>query len=441
MRALVPLTLLALLAAALPVAATSQVHLGLSSSDAATQATVVWVEPEVVDRPEVRVTGPLFNRTFPAVAVPGPGPGVVYEARLTGLQPGTPYTYEVGGRAFQFTTAPRALSEEPVRIAAIADVGIKPTSRAAVNALLEADPDLVIVPGDLAYAYGSADVWRQWFEMIEPAAATRPWMIALGNHEMDTEYDRNLYYQRHAFPGNERWYSFDWAGIHFVALDTWGGDFSKFRHEEAEWLRQDLAANKDAAWTVVYLHAPFYSSFRHGGQAHVVEAFRDILEAGGVDLVVTAHDHAYERTHPLRNDTVVTRNSTVREGLGTVYLVTGGGGQSLYDPKLHPAPNWSAARGKHYHFVELLVNETMIEGRVVATDGSGFTDSFRIEKPPKPKPVDPGPTTTTTTTTTTTRQQTPTGGSPVTETVESPAVGAVLLVLVGAASARLLRRR
>ncbi|HVM45233.1 MAG TPA: metallophosphoesterase, partial [Candidatus Thermoplasmatota archaeon] len=155
---------------------------------------------------------------------------------------------------------------------------------------------------------------------------------------------------------------FDWAGVHIVSLDTFSQ--AGIAQKQVAWLEEDLAAHADAAWTIVMLHEPpFSSNAAHGSSERARDAFADVLARHGVDLILAAHDHAYERTHPID---------------GVVYVVSGGGGQSLYT-QWEPKPAWSAARGAEYHVTLLEVYPDRIEGRVVPTMGGTLADAFTLK--------------------------------------------------------------
>jgi hypothetical protein len=110
-----------------------------------------------------------------------------------------------------------------------------------------------------------------------------------------------------ALPGDngEKWYSYDWGRIHFVALDTEASYAT-----QAAWLDGDLAATA-LPWKVVYFHRPPYSSGQHGSDTSLRRAFAPVFEKHRVQLVLAGHDHNYERMVPQR---------------GVQYVVTGGGG-------------------------------------------------------------------------------------------------------------------
>lgn len=369
--ALLGLLLLAPLAAAAP----EQVHLGLPDADASTSRSILWLDldPLAPDAQSVTVDG----REVTATRVDGPSVGKAYEAVIDGLAPGATYAYSVGGRSFELTTAAAALDPaRPLRVVALGDMGVSERAAATVAAIEDLAPDLVLHMGDISYAEGRQQEWIEWFRMVEPVAAKTPWVTALGNHETYTgaspwtllappsPLEIGFYTQRFGLPGNEIWYSFDWAGVHFVALDTFSQE--SIAQEQVAWLEKNLAAS-NAKWKIAFLHEPAWSSNEHGSSERVQDAFGATLEKHGVQLVLAAHDHGYERTRPIR---------------GVTYVVSGGGGESLYSDWEEPAPEWSVARGAEYHVTLLEIHPDRIEGRVVPTVGGKLSDSFTIGSAP-----------------------------------------------------------
>lgn len=376
-RVRILLVLALLLGVPAAVAAPEQVHLGVGDGG---RITVSWYSATPEPAPTVRVGGTEVE----ARHVPGPAAGFVYEATLPEVPAAPDLAVEVGGRSFPFR-----LPEETVTIAVVGDMGVTPKAQAAVEAMLAHGVDLVLHAGDVSYAEGDQVAWNAWFNMVEPVAASAPWMVAIGNHEasvagltrpVPNPAEQAYYRQRFAFPGNELWYSFDWGPVHVVALDT----FSEVTVSQAQldWLRADLAA-ADAPWTLAVLHEPPYSSnAAHGSSPRAQAAFVAILEEAGVDLVLAAHDHAYERSWPLRDGEPVVRSNESAKGAGTVYVVSGGGGASLYGEWEDPQPEWSAAREALYHVVLLDVSATELKGRVVPTEDSAFADAFTLRASP-----------------------------------------------------------
>ncbi|HEX2021820.1 MAG TPA: metallophosphoesterase family protein [Candidatus Thermoplasmatota archaeon] len=376
----------------LPVAAAApeQVRIGIPSADPTTQLAVQWLDAQPEQDPKLTLTTPDGPKTVAASLVPGPTLGFVYEARLTGLAPGTEYAYEVGGRSFSLRTPP---ADGSLRFVALGDMATTAQAQATVDEVLALGPDFVLHMGDISYAEGDPLVWRDWFAMTEPVAASVPWIPAAGNHDVDVQgrdtsqgalvdpRELAFYKQRFRTPGEDVYYSWDAGGVHFVALDSYAE--VRISPDQVAWLKADLAAAKDAAWRIVYLHEPFFSSNSHGSSQEVQDAFLQAIEEGGVDLVLQAHDHGYERSWPMRaGKPTVSSGSTFEQGAGTVYVVSGGAGASLYATWEEPQPAWSAVRGSFHHVALLEATPETLSLRVVPTVESddAVEDSFTIRR-------------------------------------------------------------
>lgn len=375
--------------ASLPLvaAAPEQVHVGLRDGEGGVGYAVSWTETDPTAPRQLTLTGPEADTIVEARVVPGPAPGIVLEARLPPLAPNATYSYTIGARNFSLATPPAQGST--FRVALLGDMGTTREAGATVQTLQAEAPGLVLHVGDISYAGGDPVVWKTWFDLVEPVASRVPWVPALGNHEGDVlgvatdeaalvdPSEQAHYRQRFPTSGEKFWYSFDWGGVHFVALDTFSA--LTMPPEELAWLEQDLAAAKDADWIVAYLHEPPYSSnAAHGSSPRAHAAFADILEKGGVSLVVSGHDHAYERTHVLRGGEVVSAENRTLRGTGTTYVVSGGAGAPLYKTFVEPPPTWSASRSALHHVLLLEVGPEALRARVVPTTGDGFADAFEI---------------------------------------------------------------
>ena len=106
--------------------------------------------------------------------------------------------------------------------------------------------------------------------MYPDTLATTPVFSTLGNHDFKT--DRGApYFEIFSLPtdgktggvasGTESYYSFNFANIHFVSLDT---EVSDRLPDSAmyRWLVADLKVNRQD-WTVIFFHHPLYSKGRH----------------------------------------------------------------------------------------------------------------------------------------------------------------------------------
>src|SRR4030095_5451845 len=166
--------------------------------------------------------------------------------------------------------------------------------------------------GDMAYETGrDVEVQTRDFEPYETTLRNKVCWPAMGNHEGSNSSGstgRGPYYDAYVVPtrgeagglasGTEAYYSFDFANIHFICLDS--HDLSRKPGDPmANWLKADLEKAK-ADWLIAFWHHPPYTKGSHdSAQAPDLTEMRKyimpIIESGGVDLVLTGHSHIYER--------------------------------------------------------------------------------------------------------------------------------------------------
>jgi hypothetical protein len=333
----------------------------------------------------------------------GPSPGVVtaaatessprteHEVRVSGLTPDTLYYYSVGtstgttagDATYRFRTAPVNGTERPTRVWVVGDSG---TANANVRAVRDAyaayagsrDADLWLMLGDNAYNDGLDSEYQSAVFNIFPELLRKTVLWpAYGNHDgygSDAGSNTGPYFDIFTLPrqgeaggvasGSEAYYSFDYANIHFVSLESFETDRSP-NGTMLSWLRRDLAANTQP-WVIAYFHHPPYSKGSHDSDAEIelIEMRQNalpILENFGVDLVLAGHSHAYERSFLLDShysDSSTFTSSMKRDGgsgrqdaggayqkptygmaphEGTVYVVAGVAGQISGGALNHPA--------------------------------------------------------------------------------------------------------
>lgn len=259
-------------------------------------------------------------------------PAVEHEVVLTGLTPATRYAYAVGtpetilsgGDDHSFMTAPAAGAATPVRIWAFGDSGfVDQDQRAVRDQYLKwtagRGTDVWLLLGDNAYlAASDLDYQNAFFNSYRSVLRNTVFWSTFGNHEgfsAVSAAQTGEYYQIFSFPrageaggvasGTEAYYSFDHGNVHFVSLNTHDIDRSA-AGAMANWLRADLAANR-RDWTIAFFHHPPYSRGSHNSDGETSpesalsiretrQNLLPILEEGGVDLVLTAHSHSYERS-------------------------------------------------------------------------------------------------------------------------------------------------
>jgi hypothetical protein len=249
---------------------------------------------------------------------------VNHALRINGLEPDTTYYYEVhagtngllaAGPQFFFRTAP--VTNRPVRIWAIGDSGTANTNAAHVRdgytlATADRPADLWLMLGDNAYESGTDDEYQAAvFRMYTNQLPNTVLWPTLGNHDAASPGWEGEFPYLDIFTlptsgecggvssGTEKYYSFDYANIHFVCLDSQSS--SRLPGSPMlKWLEDDLAAtSKD--WIIAFWHHPPYSWGTHTSDAEfqLIEMREDvvpILERYGVDLTLCGHSHNYERS-------------------------------------------------------------------------------------------------------------------------------------------------
>ena len=266
-------------------------------------------------------------------------------------------TLPIGGGA--------SVGEGGVAFAVIGDFGLEGPAALAVSRLVAGwDPALVITTGDNNYVYGELEtfdenVGQYYCEFIynpdapegyvcggrSAADSTNRFFPSVGNHDYMAGDGIEPYLAYFTLPGNEVYYSFRRGPVAFYALDSENaGTFEAQR----TWLAGQTAANADALYHVAYFHRPPNSTGRHGDRP----AMQWDFEALGVDVVLSGHEHNYQR---------------VAAPAARLYLVNGVGGAGLREDCYRQA---SAAR-------EVVFCEDDFHGALFATaDADSLSFAF-----------------------------------------------------------------
>ncbi|HEY4865307.1 MAG TPA: metallophosphoesterase family protein [Candidatus Dormibacteraeota bacterium] len=368
----------------------AQVHLEFGS-EPSRQMVVSWSTSAAVSRPRVKLGTAHggFGRVIPAETrtyVDGLSGTEVFthHALIEGLHASSDYTYQVlhdGADSVDghFRTAPRG--RERFRFTSFGDqsipdqLGNPPTqpwtrySGLIVPEVEAEQPLLHLLNGDLCYANVAGreqlrvQTWRSFFNNNSRSARFRPWMPAAGNHEnerLDGRPGRDPYkaYQTwFDLPPNGAepefaglWYALTIGNVRFVFINnddvcyqdggnTYIRGYSGGRQKQ--WLERTLREARDAEetdWIVVCMHQVAMSTAIpfNGCDLGIREEWLPLFDRYGVDLVVSGHEHHYERTLPVRGheDQFLRPKAASHEldqidtGRGTVHMILGGGGHN-----------------------------------------------------------------------------------------------------------------
>jgi acid phosphatase type 7 len=218
----------------------------------------------------------------------------------------------------------------------------------------------VFALGDNAYFSGSA---REYRECYDPAwggerGRTRP---VPGNHEYEggsaavPYFD---YFGTQAGPAGLGYYSYPLGAWHIIALNS---NLSPTESSpQGVWLRNDLAANR-AKCTLAYWHHPLFTSSQNGPQNFTRDFWRQ-LYAAGADVILSGHDHVYERFNLQDPDGRLDLTRGIRE------FVVGTGGAFLYQFPIRAANTERQIRA--FGLLKLTLNAESYDWQFIEIDGA-----------------------------------------------------------------------
>ena len=216
-----------------------------------------------------------------------------------------------------------------------------------------------------AYPSGSA---REFRECYEPAWGrfkdrTHP---VVGNHDLLTDRGKPYfdYWGERAGPNKLGYYSYDLGAWHIMALNSTipAGDKS----DQMKWLKEDLAAHQTQC-SLAYWHTPLFSSGPHGGTPEMKDVWKLLGEAGA-DVVLSSHDHIYERFAPQDYKGKVDPDRGIRE------FLVGTGGAGVYNFK-RVAPNSEVHDNSAYGVLKLTLSAGHYAWEFIPMAGKTFKDS------------------------------------------------------------------
>jgi 3',5'-cyclic AMP phosphodiesterase CpdA len=229
-----------------------------------------------------------------------------YRAKLTGLQIGATYEYEIYCRdesqwsqtyTFEIPENKEGLT---FLVAGDAQIGAGDVEEDAASWAKTLEVGMQLAPeASFLISLGDQTDSTDESEAVEESLAFRspttlkslPMAVNQGNHEAKNSlYARQ--YQREGKYGIE--YEFLYDQVLFISLDCFTDDYAS----QANYLREVVKAHK-AEWIVVTLHYSLFSEGTHVNDKNVAayrEYFAPIFSECGVDVVLSGHDHSYTRS-------------------------------------------------------------------------------------------------------------------------------------------------
>lgn len=241
----------------------------------------------------------------------------------------------------------------------------------ATAKLIDKIPGTVFAVGDLAYPDGSDE---QFAKCYGPTWGrfknrTRP---APGNHEYHSSgasgYVR--YFGEAAGDPKKAYYSYDLGNWHIISLNSECAEVGGCgrESEQGKWLQQDLAKHATLC-ALAYFHRPLFSSGLAHGKDLEVKPLWDLLYQAGADVIISGHDHDYERFAPQDPEGKADAQHGIRE------FVVGTGGKNSHRVLGEPQPNSEVRQADTYGVLKLTLHGKSYDWEFIPEAGKTFTDS------------------------------------------------------------------
>jgi len=370
-----------------------------------------------------------------------------HEIAINGLKPATKYYYAIGGyndvlqgdENNYFTTLPEPGKAGFYRIGALGDCGDNSINQRnvkdqVIKYLGQNEMTAWILLGDNAYNNGTDSEFQSKFFNIykDDLLKKYPLFPTPGNHDYNDnelsvkhaqETHEVAYYQNFSLPANgesggtpshtEAFYSFDIGNAHFLSLDSYGKEDKSYRlydtlGPQVNWVKKDLAENKNKGWVIAFWHHPPYTMGSHNSDQEeelvkIRENFIQVLERAGVDLVLNGHSHDYERSRlmqghygPEASFDAAKHNLSSSSGRydggansapyikgannkGTVYVVSGSAGKLGGKQPAFPHNAMYFSDAEHGGASMLEIQENRLDLKWICADGE-IRDQFTLMK-------------------------------------------------------------
>jgi len=218
------------------------------------------------------------------------------------------------------------------RLGPVPYYGISPALEKITEEIALVNPDMIFHLGDVAWGYGEDDVsFRR--DLDEAFKLFSRWDTRVyytpGNHDTLTKENENEFF-RHSL--QERYYSIDYNGYHFIVLNTQetsGSEKGGVSEKQMLWLKADISLARGNKGVFVFMHIPIVTGGRL--RARKYKELAGVFSAYKVKAVFAGHIHAFAES----------------EYKGVKYIITGGGGAKTASPE----------NGGFHHYIVMEADE------------------------------------------------------------------------------------
>lgn len=292
--------------------------------------------------------------------------------KITGLQPGLVYRYEViCGAGDRLVRTPPDDQSYRIKTAGLpgeyftftvygdprpGDTLTDRYHRAVIDRVLVQEPAFTLILGDMVDDGTDDTLWEDFFRVEAPLLRRAAIYPVLGDN--DVAGGKGTYGDY--FPLlHKGYYRFQWGGVHFFGLHTWdtmgSQDSSEFNADSPQykWFIREISRPevRQASFRVVFMHDPVYIC-RGKASETLRNTWMPLFQKYKVDAVFASW-HIYERS----------------VDKGVTYIITGGAGAELISMNKNPAFP-SQVDASQYHFCRVDVSAGAMDIRAIATDGT-----------------------------------------------------------------------
>ncbi|TMG02044.1 MAG: DNRLRE domain-containing protein [Chloroflexi bacterium] len=279
------------------------------------------------------------------------------------------------------TPTPAPFGGDPV-IAAAGDIACPSSSPGSTscrqqdtaNLINSLNPTAVLMLGDAQYDTSTAANLAAYYNPTWGQFLAKTWATAGGSHDFYGSGDWYSYFGRRAGPAPYANYSFDLGQWHIISMNSYCADAAHPTGGSCaagspgyNWLQNDLTTHGNQC-TLVFWHQPRWSSgTTHGSDTGLADYFQ-LLYDHGVELLLTGHEHMYERFAPQNG------SGGLDQAIGVRELVVGTGGRSVYGAGT-PIANSEVLNNSTFGALKLTLHANSYDWQFVPIAGQTFTDS------------------------------------------------------------------
>ena len=316
--------------------------------------------------------------------------GYVHKVAVSGLGDGRDYCYQVISctaetelRSEILVFRTKSFKDGAFSFAVTSETGGSgsplPVIEKLVRAISGERPDFLLFVGDMVDDGRRKQDWDDFmFTPFRSLISNTPFYHCAGNHEEHAGHMKEF-----LATSEKGYYDFTFGCAHFIALDsTQLADYTEdengryismkltqeltMDNPQIQFL-SDCLKNSSSKWKFVYMHYSPYVSATWEGK--VLRPLCEIFEKYNVDIVFTSHTIVYERSHPLRNDSI--------DSKGVRYIVVGGAGAQ--PDWFHHKKAWHTAKSRAVpHFAHVSISAECLEFQAIDLEGRLF-DSFILQ--------------------------------------------------------------